>query len=303
LAVHPDRFLADDGTRGTVPGSAGVPPEPAQPIFTRYWLHGKGPAPAGNLPVAVHLSPGWLGAQAGAEVTVQLTVACGPVPASGTVTLDVPDGLRLVSAMRTDRPGAGQETKTAETDAGKLHFHLAGRGYAAWDLVVQVPAGTQRQRYFVAARILDEAGQVLEDAVVVAVGEAEPPTVDVPLDELLPGLEAISLAEAAEAELTMLSGHLELPPGGDGEVALRLTNTTASELRGEAQLISPHGSWAALPRWVTDFSIDPGCSTMLTFRVAVPRDARPGQRWWALAKVMYFGRLRYSEPIWINVVR
>ena len=31
-------------------------PEPAQPVFTRYWLHGKGPAPAGNLPVAVHLS-------------------------------------------------------------------------------------------------------------------------------------------------------------------------------------------------------------------------------------------------------
>ena len=36
--------------------SAG-PPEPAQPVFTRYWLHGKGPAPAGNVPVAVHFSP------------------------------------------------------------------------------------------------------------------------------------------------------------------------------------------------------------------------------------------------------
>jgi hypothetical protein len=137
----------------------------------------------------------------------------------------------------------------------------------------------------------------------VAVGEAEPPTVDVPLDELLPGLEAISLAEAAEAELTMLSDHLELPPGGNGEVALRLSNSTATKLRGEAQLISPHGSWATLPGWVTDFSVDPGCSTMLTFRVAVPRDARPGQRWWTLVKVMYFGRLRYSEAIWINVVR
>ncbi len=33
-------------------------PEPAQPVYTRYWMHGKGPAPAGNLPVAVHLSPG-----------------------------------------------------------------------------------------------------------------------------------------------------------------------------------------------------------------------------------------------------
>ena len=35
-----------------------APPEPAQPVYARYWLHGKGPAPAGNLPVAVHLSPG-----------------------------------------------------------------------------------------------------------------------------------------------------------------------------------------------------------------------------------------------------
>src|ERR1700729_3922599 len=43
------------------PDAAGAPaapamPEPAQPVYTRYWLHGKGPAPAGNLPVAVHLS-------------------------------------------------------------------------------------------------------------------------------------------------------------------------------------------------------------------------------------------------------
>ncbi|MCW2930311.1 MAG: alpha-mannosidase, partial [Actinomycetia bacterium] len=28
-----------------------------QPIHSRYWLHGKGPAPVGNMPVAVHLSP------------------------------------------------------------------------------------------------------------------------------------------------------------------------------------------------------------------------------------------------------
>jgi len=125
----------------------------------------------------------------------------------------------------------------------------------------------------------------------------------VPLDELLPALETLSRAEAAEAELTMLSGHLELPPGGVGEVTIRISNSTASELRGEAQLISPHGSWAALGRWVTDFSVEPGSGATLTFPVVVARDARPGQRWWALAKVMYFGRLRYSEPIWINVVQ
>lgn len=319
LAVRPDRIIDPGSDLDRRAAVTGAPPEPAQPIFTRYWLHGKGPAPAGNLPVAVHLSPGRLAVQAGESATIRLTVACGPAPASGTVTVDVPAGLRLASARCADPtathqdPGAagvGDDAEAgqgsgADRDAGaeKLHYHLAANGFAAWDLVVQVPAGSARARHFVAARILDEVGQVLEDAAVVAVGEAAPPAADLPLDELLPAFETISLAEAAEAELTMLSGHLELPPGGQGEIAVRLTNTTASELRGEAQLISPHGSWQALASWVTGFSVDPGGSATLTFRVAIPQDARPGQQWWALVKAMYFGRLRYSEPIWVNIVR
>ena len=47
------------------PEVTGAPPEIAQPVFTRYWLHGKGPALAGNLPVAVHLSPGRCAVRAG----------------------------------------------------------------------------------------------------------------------------------------------------------------------------------------------------------------------------------------------
>ncbi len=156
-------------------------------------------------------------------------------------------------------------------------------------------------RHFIAARLIDDAGQLLEDVAVLAVGEPEPPAATTPLDQLLPALERISLAEAAEAELTMVTGHLELPPGGSGTVTVRLSNTTASEIRGEAQLISPHGSWSAHRAWTTGFATDPGSEAELSFGVAIPRDARPGQRWWALVKVMYFGRLRYSEPIWITV--
>jgi len=74
-------------------------------------------------------------------------------------------------------------------------------------------------------------------------------------------------------------------------------------LRGEAQLISPYGSWAAHQAWATGLVVEPGRTAELSFGVTVPRDARPGQRWWALVKVMYFGRLRYSEPIWITVTR
>ncbi len=266
--------------RGEVTGAA---PEPAQPVFTRYWLHGKGPAPAGNLPVAVHLSPGSLSLRPGESGTLRLTVACGPEPASGSVMLDVPAGLQA-------------------EPAAPLHYHLAAGGFAAWDLAVTVRPDATTARHFVSARILDAAGQLLEDAAVVAVGEVRRPGPDLPLDQLTAFLDTENEAEAAEAELTAVTRDLELSPGGRGSVAVRLSNNTASQLRGEAQLISPFGSWAAVAPWSVGFSAEPGGATTLGFTVAVPADARPGQRWWALVKVMYFGRLRYSEPVWVSVV-
>ncbi len=297
LAIRPDQIRP-----AAAPASlATAPPEPAQPVFTRYWLHGKGPAPAGNLPVAVHMSPGRLAVQPGAEARIKVSVACGPAPAAGTVLLEVPDALTLVSAASA-APAGVQEAAGQDAEPGKLPFRLTGGGYAAWDVLIRVPASAAAARHFVAARLIDDAGQVLEDVAVVAVGEPEPPAAaDLSLERLLPALERLGAADAAEAELTMLTGHLELPPGGSAVVAVRLTNTTASEIRGEAQLISPHGSWTAHQDWTTGFAADAGHDSELSFDVVIPGDARPGQRWWALVKVMYFGRLRYSEPIWIRV--
>ncbi|MGN6793165.1 MAG: glycoside hydrolase family 38 C-terminal domain-containing protein, partial [Streptosporangiaceae bacterium] len=296
LAITPDQITTARGGAGSL---ASASPEPAQPVFTRYWLHGKGPAPAGNLPVAVHVSPGRLAMRPGADAKIRVTVACGPQPAAGTVLLDVPAALTLVSARWAGPADADAESHDAEP--GKLPFRLTGGGYAAWDVLVQVPAAAEPARHFVAARLIDDAGQLLEDVAVIAVGEPEPPAPTIPLDQLLPALERISLAEAAEATLTMVTEHVELPPGGSGSVTVRLTNTTASEIRGEAQLISPHGSWSAHQTWTTGFAADPGTEADLSFGIAIPHDARPGQRWWALVKIMYFGRLRYSEPIWITV--
>ncbi len=214
--------------------------------------------------------------------------------------LDVPAALTLLSATWAG-PAEGQDDQTQDGEPGKLPFRLAAGGYAAWDVLVRVPAAADPARHFVAARLIDDAGQLLEDVAVIAVGEPELPAIAI--DQLLPELEQVGLAEAAEAELTMISEHLELPPGGSGSILVRLSNATASEIRGEAQLISPHGSWSAHRDWATGFAAEPGRETELSFGVSVPRDARPGQRWWALVKVMYFGRLRYSEPIWITVTR
>jgi hypothetical protein len=40
---------------------------------------------------------------------------------------------------------------------------------------------------------------------------------------------------------------------------------------------------------------------VLRFELAVPQTARPGARWWALVKVMYFGRVWYSKAIAVFV--
>jgi alpha-mannosidase len=287
---------------GAEPGSAGRPaaapgrpalPEPAQPVFTRYWLHGKGPAPAGNVPVAVHLSPGHLALGGPGAGPLRLTVACGPEPASGTASIQVPGGLSV-------------------DPAGPLAYDLPARGHAGWDLSVRSLPGAARGHYFVAASIADDAGQLLEDAVLVTVGEpaalaavADPaaPPPDLPLDELLSLHQAQEQAVAAEADLSVAAGELTLRPGDRGEIAVRLANHAASELRGEAQLVSPVGSWAQIRPWSQAFRAAPGGGATITFSVAVPVTARPGQHWWALVKVMYFGRLRYSEPVAVTITR
>ena len=119
--------------------SQSAPPEPAQPVFTRYWLHGKGPAPAGNLPVAVHVSPGRLARPARRGGRIRVTVACGPQPAAGTVLLEVPAALTLVSATwaapagGAGSGGPGRRAWQAAVPAGGWRLRRVGR-------LVRVPA-------------------------------------------------------------------------------------------------------------------------------------------------------------------
>jgi hypothetical protein len=153
----------------------------------------------------------------------------------------------------------------------------------------------------VAARITGDDGQVFEDAVLVSVGEPAAPALDLPLDELFPLYLADEQKAAAELELTLLSQDLRLRPGRSGEIAVRLRNATRAQVRGEAQLVSPFGSWAQIQPWTRGFTAEPGHDLTLGFTVTAPATARPGQHWWALVKVMYFGRARYSESAAVTV--
>jgi len=81
-----------------------------------------------------------------------------------------------------------------------------------------------------------------------------------------------------------------------------MTTQLPSEAHGEAQLVSPFGTWALFSAPVQGFSVTAREPAMLRFEVTVPATARPGTRSWALVKVMYFGRVRYSQAIPISIV-
>ena len=94
----------------------------------------------------------------------------------------------------------------------------------------------------------------------------------------------------------LLGREIRLAAGQRGELGVALKNRAASEIRGEAQLISPHETWAAIDPWTQGFAIGPGQDARLSFAVEPPFDFAGGS-YWALVKIMYFGRLLYTEPV------
>lgn len=75
-----------------------------------------------------------------------------------------------------------------------------------------------------------------------------------------------------------------------------LTNRTRGELRGELQVVSPWGSWTALDAPVRGFTLAPGERRTVGFEIAPPPDTDPGA-YWAVAKVMWFGRCQYAPTV------
>jgi alpha-mannosidase len=230
--------------------------EPVQPVFARYWLHDQGPAPIGNLPVSAHICV--------TERAFSVTVSCNGCEASGVVELVVPEGISV-----------------ADVD---LSYKLVPGEHA--DFSVPFTASGAPGRYIVAARIRDDAGQVLEDTAEIRVGDA---------------------ADGDLVDVVTDWTPVRLAPGQSAELPVRLTNRAASEIRGEVALISPYGTWigdgdvSVTPR-VRPFSLEPGGSTTLTFTACADAGARAGAHWWALARVACHGRLQYQPSADIEIV-
>jgi len=264
-------------SRKTNPAELARTTEPVQPVHTRYWLHNAGPAPLGNLPTSVHVSPTRLRLTAddrGATLTV--TVSCSGRPATGQVELDVPPG--LIARLPED-----------------LHYRLAPGEHA--EFTVPVRASDRPGRYLLAARIRDDLRQTLEDAVEVSVSDGQVPEGH-PTDTLADGTPADLFEVHLDAEA------IELAPGATADLPVILLNRASSEIRGEVTLISPYGTWdgelSIGPR-AQPFALAAGEKARLNVTAHAAANARVGSHWWALVRVTGHGRLHYSPAIEVRI--
>ncbi len=262
--------------------------ELAQPTFSRYWLHNKGPAPMGNQLLAAHLGPTSVRLRrAGGAASLVATVSSGTTEEkqAGNLEIVVPQGW--------------------EADPPSRIFNLAPGAHTSLPFRLSPPPDAKPGRFFVAARITDEFGQVQEDVATVdllPVDTLGPYREPGDGDELPPAFDHPSTQIAGELEASLSKDSLVLSPGQSDVLELLLANHTPSELRGEAQLISPLETWPYAGTWVQGFVIPPGGQTQTPFFISVPAGAEPLSSW-LLVKVMYFGRLWYSPAARFEIRR
>ena len=253
-----------DGDKATLAPDAEV----AQPLYARYWLHNRGPAPLGGLPVVAHLHPNAEMAEPGAPVQLQLTAAsdCSDSVLHGRVRLVAPPGW------------------TAEPD--ELPFVLPPGEHLEATVELTMPTDVTAGLYPVRAELAVTGNapipaswrQVVEDVCVVSVGE----TTDQMLRLLAePQAVAVSAGEAATLSVTV---------GTDAY----------ADLAAEAHLISPWGTWEWLGPCVIGAEIPARGSVVLDFAVAPPPSVQPGE-WWALIRIASAGHLLYTPAVKVTV--
>ncbi|MFB7620163.1 NEW3 domain-containing protein [Kitasatospora sp. NPDC056181] len=259
----------------------GAVAEAAQPVHARYWLHNRGPAPLGYLPVSVGVSPGLLrtdGAGGPVSLSVALSSQLRDAAVEGTALVLPPAGW---TASLTARP-----------------YRLEAGGHLRFPVTLTPPADAEPGLHFAAVRIAHD-GQEVEDVVTIAVGD---------LPELLPvpgeapedwtAAQGTKAVEGRDTGLTVTVGSesLRVAPGGRATLAVVMHNRTRGEIRGELQLVSPWGTWEAIADPVRGFTVPAGSAVTADFEITAPESTEPGSSW-ALVKVMWFGRCQYTPTV------
>ncbi|GJF07978.1 alpha-mannosidase [Mycolicibacterium cyprinidarum] len=243
--------------------------EPAQPLYARYWLHNRGPAPLGGLPAVAHLHPHRLEASSGSIIPLRLTAASDATDTvlHGRVRLVAPSDWHLGMA--------------------ELPFVLPPGEYLEATVEVAVPVGAAPGLYPVRAELAATGGaipaswhQTVEDVCVISLGAHD--------DQLL--------------RLITEPLAVDLAAGDTQRLCVTVGTDAYADLAVEAHLVSPWGTWEWLgPNIVGD--VVPARGTVeLQFDVAPPAWIEPGQ-WWALIRVACAGELVYSEAVSVRVRR
>jgi alpha-mannosidase len=212
-------------------GSLGPEAEPVQPLFAKYWLHNRGPAPLGGLPVAVHATPH------GSGLSVSVASDATTVNLHGFVRVVVPDGW------------------TAEP--AELPFGLLPGGHLVTEVAMTPPAGAEPGRYPVrvsaelAGKVPASWRQVVEDVVVLPVGPvpegdllalaADPAPVRLRRGES--GRLAVRVASAAGAPISLEAAVVS--PWGTWELVGPRAVGAEVPAHGEVELAFD----VAVPRW------------------------------------------------------
>ncbi|MCV7402117.1 alpha-mannosidase [Mycobacterium fragae] len=242
--------------------------ENCHPLYARYWLHNRGPAPLGGLPAVAYLHPHRLTAAAGADVTLRLTAAsdCCDTPLAGAVALACPPGWSASPA--------------------ELPFTLRPGEYLEADILVTMPPDTAPGLYPLRAQLqvtgddLPPAWrQVVEDVCVVSVGDAD--------DERL-----VYLVDGP--------ADVEVDAGDSSRLAVTIGTDAHAELALEAHLISPWGTWEWMGPAAIGAELPAGGTVELGFEVTPPAWVEPGE-WWALVRVGCAGQLLYSPAAKVTV--
>ncbi|MEO3813684.1 NEW3 domain-containing protein [Sphaerisporangium sp. B11E5] len=210
--------------------------EPYQPVHTRYWLHNTGPAPAGNMPVAVHLSVTDLDLPGPAEPFVTVASGLTEGEAAGVVTLLAP---------------AGWDCEPAERP-----YVLPPGGHTAFPVRVTPPPGAEPGVYWLRARVSHD-GQTYEDVTRLHIGGRHDPTLTVTLEtprlRLTPGAPAVhaevTLHSPARTEVSVQAQLIS--PWHTFDLAPRWNTGTTIPPKGETRLRFPLSAPSgALPgRW------------------------------------------------------
>ena len=245
--------------------------EVAQPLYARYWLHNRGPAPLGGLPAVAHLHPQEATAEPGSSVSLRLTVSsdCTDAALHGRVKLACPEG--WVATPST------------------LPFVLPAGEYLHTEVTLAVPPDAAAGLYPVCAELA-----------VTGSGAASMP---VAWRQLVEDVCVVSVAAPAVAEvLRLVSGPepVDVEPGGVAQLAVTVATDAKADLVAEAHLISPWGTWEWMGPAALGDNLPAGGNLKFEFDVRPPLWVEPGQ-WWALVRVACAGRVVYSPAVAVVV--